>query len=277
MVSWFDVYFEVRSKCNGSCAFCPGSVNKEKREDVLMPFDMYANVIGQLREMGYFGELNYHGTSEPLLFPQLEEFIEFAAQQLPEARRSILTNGILLTKERAQTLIAAGLSQIQVNLYRDKPAKVPEHILEIGAMCDAAKVAFTASIRDMTQVLNSRAGTSPNKKCIEPITEACDWPTRQFLVDGRGNVVKCCADGLNTDYMGNVIRESVMNIWNGEKYKHVRKLLAEGRRAELPGCRECDQTGVGYVNIGMMYSNYEIVVNGQIIKSEGDYKTRRLK
>ena len=37
-------YFEVRTRCNGACAFCAAAIQAEIREDMSMPFDLYAKV-----------------------------------------------------------------------------------------------------------------------------------------------------------------------------------------------------------------------------------------
>ena len=38
------VFFEVRTKCNGSCQFCAASVQNEIRKDMSMPIDLYKKV-----------------------------------------------------------------------------------------------------------------------------------------------------------------------------------------------------------------------------------------
>lgn len=58
-----------------------------------------------------------NGIGEPLLHPQLEEFIRRAKKQLPDnAWVGFQTNGILLNRERAVSLLEAGLSRICLSM-----------------------------------------------------------------------------------------------------------------------------------------------------------------
>ena len=72
------IFFEARTRCNSRCAFCAASIQNETREDLVLPFDLHAKVIDELAELGYHGQIAYHINSEPLLVPNLEQYIEYA-------------------------------------------------------------------------------------------------------------------------------------------------------------------------------------------------------
>lgn len=243
------VYFEVRSRCNGRCAFCLGSVDHDDREDISMSFSLYASVIQQLKDLEYTGRISYHVTNEPLLFKELDSFISYARQEVPNVIPDILTNGILLTEERAQRLIDSGIKELYVNHYTKIPECMPQKLINIGRLCSKANVLYEAYVRYSEDVLNSRGGTSPNKKPGDIPFANCMYPLVQMNINGKGLVSKCCADVRFSDPMGDVTQDTLVNIWNGPKFTNVREKLLLGARNELPGCRECDFNGYTHVTL----------------------------
>jgi len=259
----FDtVFFEVITRCNSRCNFCAASVQNEVREKKLMEFPLYASVLDQLADLGFAGRVAWHVNNDPLLFPDLTRFVSHARERLPEARLQVMTNGLLLTPESGEELIRAGVDDIHVDFYRKTsgqklypglrafmnetiPRYFPrqqgcEHYSEDGSR----KLIFEIEYRFLGEIIASRGGTSPNKKA-EPsdVHGFCIFPWSQFNITADGRVSKCCADFHFSDPMGDVTEQSLMDIWQGEKFQHVRRHLIEGDRNSLPICRECDYFG----------------------------------
>jgi radical SAM protein with 4Fe4S-binding SPASM domain len=67
----------------------------------------------------------------------------------------------------------------------------------------------------------------------------CELPYYKMYVLYNGDVVLCCMDWRRTVVLGNLEKESLRQIWNGERYQHVRRLLEEGRSGELELCGTC--------------------------------------
>lgn len=65
------------------------------------------------------------------------------------------------------------------------------------------------------------------------------YKTAQVYYDGR--VTPCCYDYNCTMDIGNVNDAPIEEIWTGEKAQHYRKLHEEGRMAEIPICRGCQE------------------------------------
>ena len=63
----------------------------------------------------------------------------------------------------------------------------------------------------------------------------CSWPYRSAYINYDGGLLPCCRDTrrLSNDF-GNVIEESFSTIWNNEKYKSSRRLIANPK--EKIGC-----------------------------------------
>jgi MoaA/NifB/PqqE/SkfB family radical SAM enzyme len=239
------IFFEVRSRCNGRCAFCMASIRHDTRPDVSMSYELYDSVLQQLKDLNYTGRIAYHVNNEPLLFPDLDRFVMRAALTVPKATTQVLTNGTLLTMERANRLVSSGLKELWVNYYSHTRSDLLPTFRAIDNKYGKT-IKYMVLLRNEEEILNSRGGTAPNKKCDytnKAYRGKCYYPYRQFNINGVGLVSKCCADVLFSDPMGDVTKTSIIDIWNGEKFRHVRECLDASNRDALPSCKDCDFGG----------------------------------
>ena len=79
------------------------------------------------------------------------------------------------------------------------------------------------------------------KKKIDP-KKNCFYPTYQFLIDWNGDVFLCPQDWQRRVSMGNVMQESIFEIWTGKTLTKYRKDLLKGKRCSLP-CTKCNADG----------------------------------
>ncbi len=103
----FSLHIEVTRKCNARCSFC--DYWKNKGEEVRL--DDYSPIVKK------FDPLHITLTGgEPLLRPDLEDIIRLIVSNNRFVYINCITNGILLTPERAKKLWDAGLTQLSVSL-----------------------------------------------------------------------------------------------------------------------------------------------------------------
>ena len=62
------------------------------------------------------------------------------------------------------------------------------------------------------------------------------------MIDYDGDVLLCNHDWHKKMILGNINKESILDIWNNNVYESTRKFLSQGYRKESP-CRECDANG----------------------------------
>ncbi len=262
----FDsVFFEVRTRCNGTCSFCPASVQNDTREDRNMSKELYERIIKELKSIKFSGRIAYHMHSDPLIFPHLTDFVNYARQNLPNAWIQILTNGKVLTLKKAEDLLTAGINELSINYYNDDlTANLPKVFQEIrnnlllkyykheqiktghgfGTTLHGRIFRFNVIRRKANEILTSRAGNSPNKKEKSKWARGfCEFPFTQLNITADGGVSKCCADFNCSDPMGNVNEKSLIDIWIGEKFEKVRQLLLKGNRDAIVTCKKCDFMG----------------------------------
>lgn len=66
----------------------------------------------------------------------------------------------------------------------------------------------------------------------------CPWIYYSMAIHVSGNVVPCCRDPLGKHVMGNLLTQSMDEIWNGEKYRAFRESLHKDQ-GQLEICRLC--------------------------------------
>lgn len=263
-----SVFFEVRTRCNGGCTFCAASVRSETRKDVIMPQEIYRKVGNELRALNFNGIVAPYVNNDPFLYPHLTDFVSEMRQRLPQAWIQIQTNGNALTVKKAEELIQAGLDELNINHYDDdflsplpqpieeiRNAVLPKFFqtrqLRIGSSPPLSVApprgifVFNVNRRKRDEVLDSRAGSAPNKEAKAEIPRGfCEYPFTQFNITADGRVAQCCADFFFSDQMGNVQNEKIIDIWTGDKFRIVRQNLLKGDRAGLSTCSKCDFCGV---------------------------------
>ena len=68
----------------------------------------------------------------------------------------------------------------------------------------------------------------------------CEYVYSTLVVNSNGNVVPCCYDIHSEHVMGNLFRQSLDEIWLGEKFRDFRRRVSE-RRDNVPICRHCPE------------------------------------
>lgn len=69
--------------------------------------------------------------------------------------------------------------------------------------------------------------------------KVCAFPFHTMAIQSDGDVVCCCTDWTRGTFIGNVKKESLLDIWNGEKIRKLQYLHLSGRRSEIPCCKNC--------------------------------------
>lgn len=260
------VFFELRTKCNGTCEFCAASIQNDPREDTLMPFESYTNVIDQLSNIGYTDPVMFHINNEPFLIYELPVFIEYARKQLTDSWLVIYTNGKAMTYQKAYDAIKAGINEIHINDYDGEFKKrrpelyscIREEILPVfykpeniyigdgHQNLDASKD-FMLNMHDRStcEIKTTRAGTAPNKKNLSKKPKGfCEYPFTQLNITTDGSVSMCCADMFFNEKMGNINENTIIEIWNSDKFNRIRYDLLKGNRKNMSTCAKCDYYGL---------------------------------
>lgn len=235
------VEIETINRCNGSCEFCPVNRKDDTREKHVMSADLFYSIIDQLEKLRYSGRISLFSNNEPFLDERIWDFSRYMREHLPMARIHMFTNGTLLDLDKFKRIIPYLDEFILDNYTQDlhliKPAQ------EIKKYCEdkpelIAKV--TIVLRKPKELLSTRGGSAPNRKEKEGYPEVtCAFPFQQLIIRPTGQISLCCNDALGKYTLGDLSKESILDVWQGSRYKEFRKAIAEGRK-NIEICRNCD-------------------------------------
>lgn len=80
-----------------------------------------------------------------------------------------------------------------------------------------------------------------------PPRNSCDWIYSTTTIQVNGDVVPCCRDPKGKHVLGNVFEDHMDNIWNGDKYRHLRRGVARNQKG-MKLCILCEGYSMPEVN-----------------------------
>lgn len=105
-------------------------------------------------------------------------------------------------------------------------------------------------VRLVTSVLENRGGNAPtavelNPNAMRQFRGQCLRPSREMCILWNGDVVLCCVDWWRTVRLGNVGRQSIREVWNGERAQAIRSALQDADESRLPKiCINCEESAM---------------------------------
>ena len=243
MPTWIEL--SLIDVCNRKCVFCPKSdENVAPDTHQKMSSKIIDKIHDDLSEMGFKGIISLAGYGEPLLHKDISYIVKKLSKV---ASVEVITNGDPLTSKKLQELYIAKINKVLVSMYDG-----PEQITKFKDLTKRANVPEEMIIlrdrwydqqNDFGVKLTNRAGTISTGE-QEPIdkNKKCFYPTYQLLIDWNGDVFLCPQDWQRRVTMGNLMQQSLGEIWVGSTLSKFRKNLLEGKRCNKP-CSDCNADG----------------------------------
>lgn len=222
--------FEINSQCNLECSYCPASF-KDGRGKHLMPVETFKKAVNDLSKINYSGRISPHFFGEPLLDERLPELMAYARKKLPNAEIIIHTNGIRLSKEKYDACMSSGVTGFLVTKHTKT---MPKNIVEIVDSKYAKH--GTIKVRSIDHLTLFNRGGSVKPKNERKMTN-CYYISDEISITHSGNVV-CTNDFMETHVFGNVNESDLLEIWNSEEFRKVRKEVRKGV-FKLDMCKKC--------------------------------------
>jgi len=79
-------------------------------------------------------------------------------------------------------------------------------------------------------------------ECPKP-RKSCDFLFDKMYINFKGEAILCCADYKFEVIMGDALNESLLDIWEGEKYKTYRMMHESGKGKVMELCFNCNRIG----------------------------------
>ena len=242
-----EIEVEVINRCNNDCPFCPVNRNNDTRKPNRMEEDIFHNLIEQLRSIQFKGTIKFHSNNEPLLDNRIYDFIEYSRSRLPEVNHIMFTNGSLLDVDKFLRLTKS-LNQLVIDNYDDDMNLIPpiQKIMDANFTRDF-KCDVAITMRKKNQKLRTRGGKAPNRineqNKFAP-KSPCVLPFCQMIIRPDGTAAKCCNDPMDEIVLGDLHKQTILEIWRGKAYQKLRKEMYFNGRHKIKGCTYCDLFGL---------------------------------
>ncbi len=269
------VELETVAGCNARCSMC--WVPKMERTTGVMSDDLFTKLLDDLMEIEPEVVCPFN-CGEPLLDKKILERIEEIGRRLPHARLVLFTNAALLDEEKIRRVFALNVASLNISfnagaresyerimgLDYDRVMENIHRVIELntGATIGMSFIRVEENkgeeplFREMCRELGVEArvyehhdfGGRFKLTSSYRFRRAMDFimppapcgkalGTMTILVDGR--VALCCRDCEGEEILGDAKEKSLLEVWNSERGRELRKLMLLGRRHEIPLCRLC--------------------------------------
>lgn len=146
------LFVEPTTRCNLRCEMCV----KQAHENEIQEGDLAEETFAALSDaFDHLDTLIFSGIGEPLLHPELEQFMAVAKKRLPaQSRVGLQTNGFLLDQARAESLLTAGLNVISLSMDAASP-ELFQQIRKGGEIAEFQKAFQSVKLAKSAQGHNS--------------------------------------------------------------------------------------------------------------------------
>lgn len=261
------VQIETTIKCNAKCWFCPQ--NNTLRQPNYMEESVWKKIIDESRGLG----ITYRPflLNEPFADKRMPEIVAYIKQD-PTAKVEFNTNGSMLTHKVADKLLELGVDAMRFSIdgfYKEtfdesrgiSYDRVYDHVAYFLKQSKQAARPVQTEVR-MIKLPNTEQEqlefkaywekhqpddilfTDLYRYPWEGQTRAVNKPCLKiqdemfFYVDGTATL--CCWDSQGRQIIGDINKQSLLDIWNGEELARCRTLLDAGKRDQLQLCMRCD-------------------------------------
>jgi sulfatase maturation enzyme AslB (radical SAM superfamily) len=261
------IQIETVIGCDAECPFCPQ--RSITRGPAFMPESTWTKIIDGTRGLG----ITYRPflQNEALLDRRLHEVISYIKRD-STARVELNTNGNALTDRRTRELLEAGIdlvrfsidafspetfAQCRVGLSYERVVHNINRFIEFASRQHRPVVTEVRMIdmdinkheqRDFIEYWNQRADRAlivplyhwPWDDGVEMVPKPCIKMREEMFFYTDGRAVLCCWDIAGRAVIGDVTKESVLDIWNGATRRRYAEYLANGERERITLCSRCD-------------------------------------
>lgn len=267
----YSIQIELNEGCNLGCNFCG---LRGMRENGTKPWkrmkrDTAQRIIEEIKRVGWHSRIIFSMHGEPTLNPNVVKIIAMFRKALPTTVMSMMSNGYGIVhgfgdisteqtiSERVGKLMGAGLNDLIIDYYSAKgDAKTIEDALkgsEFKIEHLAPKVPLYSPRAGHFRVLFNppiqKEGAINRHLCNHcgaagPLDmsyqgKRCARPFRELSIRYDGSVAICCNDFRGEYPIGNIMDQSIEDIWYSKRFEAARILLYAGQRSFKP-CLGCN-------------------------------------
>lgn len=257
------VYVEITNNCNLNCSFCNGTTRSKR----FVSIDNFKILLDKLESVTKY--LYFHVMGEPLLHPNINELIDLASKRYFV---NITSNGYLINRIKDNK----NIRQINISLHSFNESynkSLNDYINDIFVSADElvsngtfVKYRLWVNCVDKYKIINKLnekygviIGDEKQLKLSDNIYYEVEdefiWPNLDndyynevgscmgcrthigVLVDGT--VVPCCLDSNGIIDLGNIYKDDISDIINGDLFQTIKMGFLNNKKChEL--CKKCN-------------------------------------
>lgn len=160
-----NVSIELCNICDSRCTTCPNKILKRKKE--IMDFNLFKKIIDELKAKDYSGDISPFFLGEPLLVPNLFEYLRYIKKNVPNAFVRFFTNGFKLTPDISSVLIKEHLIGRLVISF-DGGTKEAYEAIRVGLDFDVVR----NNIHEFIKIRNNEGKTYPKVEISMVVTKS---------------------------------------------------------------------------------------------------------
>ncbi len=271
--SIFTVEINATEMCNRTCVFCPRFDPKVyPNRNLHMSVKTMEGIANALKKINYKNKISFSGFGENFLNKKFYDIVYSTRKILKDNWIECNTNGDALNINNIKKIFKSGLDILYINLYDG-----PEQSAHFEKLMNEAKIPkskyklrahWPSDEDDHGLFLNNRSGNiswlkSEKQKVKQLIGTQCFYPFYKMFVDWNADVLFCSNDWSREIIVGNLLKQSVEEVWMNDKMKEIRLQLIKGDRSNSP-CNKCSVNGrlFGKSSFNILKKFYEDSNNG---------------
>ena len=227
-------------------------------------------------EGDHIKNLRLYNAGEPMLNPEFKDMLLYLKDKNVSDRIEITSNCSLLTKELAETIVDVGIDYLRVSVYatndvdkadftrnsisvnkiidnvkylreyRERAGKKKPfiYVKTLDTLCNDENLFFDQyeGIADEIKIeetmdWNGTIDAPGSKKMTGK--KICPWIFYFMLINPDGSVGSCCVDTEKAINHGNVLTQSVKDVWEGEALFNFQIQQIKDRK-KIEFCSKCD-------------------------------------
>lgn len=233
------IIVENTNLCNLDCSFCPNS--KMKRPKGVMPYEKFCRIVNECHRFD-IPHLYHFGIGEPLLDKEYLKKCEYAHCKIKDTH--CVTNGITL-----DTIPAVDYLGITINdetvipnveaVWKKRKGKLPEIECRLKPstgylkprlkkICD--KVNIYENVTNWGNIIKGNVPQGLKFPCSDL------WTT--LFITWEGKIALCCKDYDCEEPIGDLNKQTIKDIWQGNALKNKRELHLKNVYNGI--CENCD-------------------------------------
>lgn len=267
----YSIQIELNEGCNLGCSFCGlrGMREKGTQPWYRMKKETAERIIAEVKRVGWHSRIIFSMHGEPTLNPNVTKIIAMFRRAFPTTVMSMMSNGYGIVhgfgdisteqtiSERVGKLMEAGLNDLIIDYYSAKgDAKTIEDALKgsefkiehlaqkvplYSPRAGQFRVLFNPPIQKEKAInrhlCNHCGAAGPLDMSYQG--KRCARPFRELAIRYDGSVAICCNDFRGEYPIGNIMEQSIEDIWYSKRFEAARILLYAGERSFKP-CYGCN-------------------------------------